>query len=163
MPRVRMGIVWLMPSITNWKRVDERTYRYRPALSVLAQLQPIEGDPSSGRHLEWTGWLCYDGVPVQQITEHGLQKTDGRSQLVSWLRSNTVIEIEQLETKLRESIADSVDGSVEAPVGSCIYYDMCGNELPDEGLICGSCLDRIRGQDRKNTQRRNEVNLSTVS
>ena len=40
-------------------------------------------------------------------------------------------------------------GSEAAPDGACIQYEECGNVVPENGRICGLCLDELRAADRE--------------
>ena len=40
-------------------------------------------------------------------------------------------------------------GSETAPDGACIHYERCGNVVPENGRICGPCLDELRAADRE--------------
>lgn len=35
------------------------------------------------------------------------------------------------------------------PENPCLNYERCGNQVPENGAICGQCLDRVRRKDRE--------------
>lgn len=38
---------------------------------------------------------------------------------------------------------------VETPEGACVRYESCGNVVPQNGRMCGDCLDIVRAADRE--------------
>jgi hypothetical protein len=37
----------------------------------------------------------------------------------------------------------------ETPEGACVRYEVCGNIVPQNGRMCGECLDELRAADRE--------------
>jgi hypothetical protein len=40
-------------------------------------------------------------------------------------------------------------GSEAIPDGACVRYEQCENTVPEDGRICGQCLDELRAADRE--------------
>jgi hypothetical protein len=48
------------------------------------------------------------------------------------------------------SVADESDNAdTETPNGACVNYEECGNVVPENGKMCGPCLDAARARDRE--------------
>ncbi|HET7322753.1 MAG TPA: hypothetical protein VFJ06_00290 [Halococcus sp.] len=48
------------------------------------------------------------------------------------------------------SVADESDNAdTETPSGACVNYEECGNVVPENGKMCGPCLDAARARDRE--------------
>jgi hypothetical protein len=37
----------------------------------------------------------------------------------------------------------------ETPEGACARYEICDNVVPQNGQMCGDCLDELRAVDRE--------------
>lgn len=46
----------------------------------------------------------------------------------------------------------------ETPENACARYEICGNIVPENGQMCGDCLDVLRAADR---EERNEREIRT--
>jgi hypothetical protein len=40
----------------------------------------------------------------------------------------------------------------EIPEDACARYEVCGNIVPQNGQMCGDCLDELRAKDREGGQ-----------
>jgi hypothetical protein len=40
-------------------------------------------------------------------------------------------------------------GSEAVPEDACVRYEICGRTVPENGRICGPCLDELRANDRE--------------
>ncbi|MGQ5518053.1 MULTISPECIES: hypothetical protein [Halococcus] len=46
-------------------------------------------------------------------------------------------------------------GTEASPENACVRYEVCGNVVPANGQICGSCLDTLRADDREHQEAAN--------
>ncbi|WP_147464892.1 hypothetical protein [Halococcus sp. IIIV-5B] len=48
-------------------------------------------------------------------------------------------------------------GNEATPDGACIRYEQCENIVPENGRICGPCLDELRAADRERREKTSRI------
>jgi hypothetical protein len=61
---------------------------------------------------------------------------------------------EQTTLGVADEHDDTDDADTETPDGACVNYEECGNIVPENGKMCGPCLDAARARDREQREER---------
>ena len=90
-----------MPPLTNWKKIDKKTYRYRPDESIELRIENHRGAVLDGRHSLWFADLYRRSeqldYPDEEIVDGATTLQRARKEAVAWMRENPELPLEEAD------------------------------------------------------------------
>lgn len=87
-----------MPPIKNWKKIDDKTYRYEPDKSIVLKLRNSKDMVWDERRSLWFADLFKDGEWLdhppgnEQIVDGARTLKEARKEAVRWMRNNPELD-----------------------------------------------------------------------